>query len=365
MSKYYYIDDEDKETIKAIADGVNVSKIVEVIPMDLEEYRVFENLTEKLKAEWDNIDGFLLDLKLNGTGPNNTKFSATSLAQWLRSYVVEEDKSHKPIVLLSNDLKCAHFAADVTSHDLFDIVLERNGDIPWEPFAKQLGVLAEGYYLLNTDSKKDLQNIFQNGNIDVKATFLAAFTKAEGFNVSRFAALVLNDLFEHPGQLIDEWILAARLGVDKKKSGKEWDKFKETWFGKARYRGVFSKLRELYWSRDVISIFKEITGGKNPGAMSAPLRVEALRASVREAEGLVAYQPEGHCKSTYYWTIDVVTQKPLDANEGYMLSEESGLKAWQEPRYVSFDTIDNGLPEGFELTPSENERYESDLESMD
>ena len=84
----------------------------------------------------------------------------------------------------------------------------------------------------------------------------------------------------------------------------------------------------------------------------------------KEAAGLVPYQPVGHCKSSYYWTIDSVTSKPLDASEGYMLFEETGLKAWQEPRYVSFDTIDNGLPEGFELMPSENERFEADVVAL-
>ena len=98
--------------------------------------------------------------------------------------------------------------------------------------------------------------------------------------------------------------------------------------------------------------------------MPAFQRVEALNKVTKDAGGLVAYQPEGHCNSSYYWTIDTVTGKPLDASEGYMLFEEMGLKAWQEPRYVSFDTIDNGLPEGFELMPSENERYEADLAAL-
>lgn len=360
MKKYYYIDDEDEWTIKAIAAGINVSDIVEVEPLKLDNLREFDKLTEKLKDDWDKIDGILLDLKLNGSGPNYTNFSATSLAQWLRSYSVSENRPHKPIVLLSNDLKCAHYAADITSHDLFDLVLERNIDIPWIPFANQLNILAEEYNRLNRDSDKDLNNILQYG-LDINSIFLAPFMKPDSFNVSRFAAMVIHDLFEHPGQLIDEPMLAARLGVDIEKSGEEWIKFRNTHLKKTLYSGVFSALKTRYWSKEVICVVKELTGGKSLVSMPAFQRVETLKTVTKDADGLVAYQPEGHCKSSYYWTIDSVTCKPLDACEGYMLFEETGLKAWQEPRYVSFDTIDNGLPEGFELMPSENERFEADV----
>ena len=65
MKQYYYIDDEDERTIKAIAAGINVSGIVEVEPLKLDNLQEFDKLTEKLKDDWDKIDGFLLDLKLN------------------------------------------------------------------------------------------------------------------------------------------------------------------------------------------------------------------------------------------------------------------------------------------------------------
>ena len=364
MRKYYYIDDEDEHTIQGIADGINASKHVKIDVVVLKDNRYFEVLTELLKSNWNQTDGFLLDLKLNGTGPNNTKFSATSLAQWIRSYAVEEDKPHKPIVLLSNDLQCAHYTDDVTSHDLFDIVIERTVDLPWEPFAIQLDILAETYCSLNADKEKNLHNIFQKDFIDSSVTMLAPFVKSDSFNVSRFAMFVLHDLFEHSGCLIDESVLAARLGIDKVKSGKEWEKFRDIHFSSVQYTGVFAQLKRLYWNKEAINIFKKMTGGKSPASMTGPQRVEAIKAAVSEAQNLVAYLPEGHCKSVYYWTVDEVTKKPLDASEGYIIQEENGLKAWQEPRYVCFDTVESGHLGKFELMPSELERYEMDLASM-
>lgn len=364
MRKYFYIDDEDELTIRGIAEGISASKHVIIEVVSLKDNRAFDVLTELLKSKWDQTDGFLLDLKLNGTGPNNTKFSATSLAQWLRSYAVEDDKPHKPIVLLSNDLQCAHYSADVTSHDLFDIVIERTVDLPWEPFAIQLAILAETYCTLNDNKERNLQSIFQYGNIDATVTMLAPFVKADLFDVSRFSMFVLHDLFDHSGYLIDEPVLAARLGVDKEKSGRDWESFRDTHFSEVQYKGAFWELKRLYWSKEVINVFKKMTGGKSPASMSGLQRIDAMRSMVNEAKNLVAYQPEGHCKSVYYWTVDVVTKKPLDASEGYMVQEETGLKAWQEPRYVCFDTIEMGHLGKLELMPSELERYEMDLASM-
>ena len=44
-----------------------------------------------------------------------------------------------------------------------------------------------------------------------------------------------------------------------------------------------------------------------------------------------------------------------------MIQEEGGLKSWQEPRFLSFDTIESGKKGDYHLVPSEMERYKEDL----
>ena len=364
MRKYYYIDDE-VDTIKSIAEGINVSKKVFVEVFPLEQFREFDKLTDKLKEEWDSIDGLILDLKLNGGGPNSTKYTATSLAQWISSYVVTEGRPAKPLILLSNDLKCANYSADVTSHDLFDIVKERNGNIQWDHFAGLLSICAEDYAKLNEDGRKNLYEILQNDEIDITAGCLAPFTDPAKFNVSQFASFILNDLFQHPGLLISEELLAARLGVDVEKSGRSWCDFKNKFFGITKYRGVFGTMEERYWSNKSIDVFIKMTDGQSPASMTTKQRVDLLKSVCAEAAGLVHFEPVGLSKSPYCWVIDEVTRKPLDAIEGYMLHEETGLKSWQEPRYLSFDTIESGNQGDYVLSPSEKERYDDDLEALE
>lgn len=363
MKRYYYIDDE-VDTIKSIADGINESNKVHVDVFPLAKYNKFERLTYQLKSKWNEIDGLILDLKLDGGGEASTKFSATSLAQWISSYVVADHKAAKPVILLSSNLQCANFKADVTSHDLFDMVLERSG-LDWNEFAQKLAVLAEDYDKLNKCKEKNLSKLLQNDSIDTTSTYFAPFLDAASFNVRQFATFVLNDLFIHPGLLVSEELLAARFGVDMEKSGNAWKEFKTKYLGVAQYRGVFGQIKECYWSKKTQEVFAEITKGKSAASMTTLQRVATLKAHSEEAKGLEAYEPADKDGSTYCWAIDEVTRKPLDSSCGYMIQEEGGLKSWQEPRFLSFDTIESGNKGDFRLVPSEQERYNEDLAALD
>lgn len=363
MKRFYYIDDE-LDTIKSIADGINESKIVQVDVFPLSQHKEFDSLTQQLINDWDTIDGLILDLKLDGGGVDSTKFTATSLAQWISSYVISTQKAAKPIVLLSNDLQCANFKADITSHDLFDMVLERNAGLDWKIFACMLNVLAEDYEQLNNSKEKNLSSLLQYEAIDKGSTYFAPFLDPATFNVSQFASFVLNDLFKHPGLLISADLLAARFGVDSKKSGSSWNVFKKKYLGIAQYRGVFGRITECYWSKKAQEVFMEISKGKSAISMTTLQRVAVLKERFEDAKDLVPYEPSDKDISTFCWSIDEVTRLPLDSSEGYMIQEEGGLKSWQEPRFLSFDTIESGNMGEYRLVPSEKERYEEDLAAL-
>lgn len=363
MKRFYYIDDE-LDIIKSIADGINESKIVHVDVFPLSQHKEFDSLTQQLINDWDSIDGLILDLKLDGGGVDSTKFTATSLAQWISSYVITEQKAAKPVVLLSNDLQCAYFKSDITSHDLFDMVFERSSGLDWKAFACMLSVLAEDYEQLNNSKEKNLSCLLQYEAIDKGSTYFAPFLDPATFNVSQFASFVLNDLFKHPGLLVSADLLAARFGVDIKKSGGGWEFFKKKYLGIAQYRGVFGRIKECYWSKKAQEVFMEISKGKSAISMTTLQRVAVLKEHLEDAKDLVPYEPVDKDISTFCWSIDEVTRQPLDSSEGYMIQEEGGLKSWQEPRFLSFDTIESGNKGEYRLVPSEKERYEEDLAAL-
>lgn len=359
--KYYYIDDEEIRTVTALVSAVNATGKVHMDMFPLKECPSFESVVEKLKNDWSSFDGFLLDLRLNGTGPNHTSFSATTLAQWIRSYAVSEVKPHKPIVLISTDLNASHYELDVTSHDLFDMVIKRS-DIEggWEEFSLRLSKIAVDYKKLNDEYMKGINYLLNNPSLDSSAICFAPFVDESSFNVSQFSSFVLNDLFEHSGLLIDEYVLAARLGVDINKSEESWISLKRELFDKCGYHGIFSSLETRYWGKKVLQMINEVTLGKSFVSMTASQRVEELNRFW--GFSLVPYLPGNKEASTYYWTIDAFTKKPLDSCDGYMLAENGALKSWQEPRFVSFDTIEQGKVPLSALLPSEKARYEADLE---
>ena len=99
--------------------------------------------------------------------------------------------------------------------------------------------------------------------------------------------------------------------------------------------------------------------------MTTTQRVRVLKEKVEDAQGLIAYEPDDESASTYCWTIDEVTGKPLDSADGYMIQDDGGLKSWQEPRFLSFDTIESGNKGDYTLVPSERERFEDNLARLD
>ena len=210
-----------------------------------------------------------------------------------------------------------------------------------------------------------MKELLKCDEIDTRSTCFAPFLDKAKFNVRQFASFILNDLLKHPGLLISESLLAARYGVDIEKSGDAWEKLKQKYLDVALYRGLFGSVTEVYWSKESYEVFIELSGGKSAISMTTTQRVKVLRENVMDAQGLVAYEPTDENISTYCWAIDEVTGHPLDSSDGYMIQEDGGLKSWQEPRFLSFDTIESGMKGDYTLVPSEQIRFEEDLAALE
>ncbi len=354
IPKYLYIDDEDVDSLQSIINGLNDTSKISVELLKLSPQKTFEDVKDML-TNAKEIDGFLIDLRLDGDGPNKLSFSAPTIAQDIITLSSRGDILARPIVLCSTEAKMrATYDADKSSHDLFDYKFEKSTTPDWNKFASKLNALAVGYDYINNNDK-DIITILNRSSLDsLDYRIFERFKNEKNIPTSEYIHFIINSLFHHPGILIKERILAARLGIDIEKSGESWDMLRDDYFCKTQYKGVLSDGWCRYWSDCAILTFKEISRGGRLAMLTANERVEILKKNTG-IEGLIAAEPIEYCTSNMFWTICEGLKLPLDPNEGYKVYESSELKPWQEPKYLSFSAINSGRYSSKGLKPQSSE----------
>ncbi len=219
MSKprYLYIDDENEKTEQSILNGFNDPGIIDAIRFPLGDFKEFGLLKGELLrlCESNEFDGIIIDLRLDGEGQDRTLFNATAITSELRSVAARKEIKSFPIVVCSSyDKMLKTYDADRTSHDLFDYkIYKANPDRDWIKTCNKLKSLAEGYNQIQSQKVK-LENILGIANItslDNRIIDLLYGLEDVTYNYVYF---VLKELFHQTNPLINERILAARLGVD-------------------------------------------------------------------------------------------------------------------------------------------------------
>ena len=344
MIKYLFIDDEAGSPTKALIDGFNDTGFVNVSYLSFNKNESFEDLCRKISDGLinQNYDGIILDLCLDGTGTNRLYFKAPPLAQQIRTLSSEGKIKQIPVVLCSTNENYDLYIKDSASHDLFDSFINKT-TISFKEESLKLQSLAEGYKLLNDNRSKDVYL----DRVDFEALDDRVLDFLSGEKLSSFdiAQRILKDLFCYSGILIDEYIMAARMGIDIKSSNIGWNKLKEELTSFAKYKGVFSKGWSRFWSDKVNAFFMEQSGGNPYQIMTASERVEILQKA--GYEGLIPAKPIQYNNSTYYDTVCVFSKDPMDSMEGIPVDDIMSMKPWQENHYVSFFSLAKGdFPEG-------------------
>lgn len=362
--KYLYIDDENDSSVDSIRDGFNDVRNIEVELYPLQDTRNFEDLKNALIAL--DFDGLILDLRLDGDGPNRVGFSAPTLAQDLRTIQARKDIKSFPIILCSTLPKIREtYSVDKSSHDLFDYKFEKSAFPDYEKFSRKLYSLAEWYDWLNKEAKS-INEVLQRENLkDIDSRIYEKFLISDTpFLANDYAKFIINQLFHHSGALIKERTLAARLGIDIEKS-EDWDRIKEV-FSESSYRGIFSNGWKRWWSDILIKEFKKMSEGFHLSSLNAKQRVDILIEKTG-LKDLIPAEPIELCVSTDFWTICEGHKKPLDPLEGLRVYEKSEIKPWQENKYISFHAAEVeriGRDRGLIPHPSEEERIAEIKESL-
>lgn len=357
-TKYIYIDDENDSSTDAIRDGLNDTGIIEV------DYLQVKNFKEQLilfEKKLPSYNGIILDLRLDENLGVGVRYTAPSLAQELRTKSTANlGIPDLPIVLCSTDEKIkALYKHEQTSHDLFDYKFLKSTSPDWEKIAKRLHALSEGYKLIKK-SNFDLNTVFGRDVSELDSRILGKYVDTSSkYPVHGFAQYILTELIKSPGPLIGFELLAARLGIDLKKSdANDWQTLLDKHLFPIKYHGIFSSGWSRWWVDLLTKWFKDLAG-KRLSSLNAENRVSILREKCG-LKNLVVAKPLPKSASTNYSTICEYFRMPLDPLEGFKVFGKKEPKPWQEHHYLSIEAVleRKGINEGLKIYPSEIERVE-------
>lgn len=355
MSKYslLYLDDEKDRLVLPIKEKLEDQGILAIT---VDKPKSFEDEIDKLLAILPEFNGIVLDLQLNGPQEDGSqvRYQAPSLAQQLRILTSEGKAKDIPIFLCSTDDKIkTSFKRDFTSHDLFDWTFMKD-EITIETIGKICSII-EGYEKITNDVK-DFSDLLQRDYNDLDQRILSRFVNEENPPVHEVARIIFKEVVQEPGLLINEAILAARLGVNKDKS-KDWFAVLEN-FKTTKYTGVFDSGWNRWWADQVADLFESLTQ-ENLGFINATERVNAIKAKFN-LENLVPAEALPLSNSTNFWTICQATGNPIDTFEGFKIDKKKEPRPWQDYSYVSLYALMERIAEAnnIKLHPSEFERFE-------
>lgn len=335
---YLYVDDDSNDRTDGTVQGFKKEDYIEIIFSQPQSSWEEQILFIEEKEKGDKLDGLILDLRLDDY-PNiehkKANFRGTSLAQEIRTRQKEGILKPFPVVLFSGNDKVAN-SLENSGKDLFDICIEKESidDTTYIPYRHKLHALAEGYKIISK-LNSNLPSVLKVDMEIIDNRFLSELNNLSGNPSHVIARFILNELIEKQGLLIDEGILAARLGVDISLSD-DWDKILES-LSFSRYLGIFSSGWTRWWMPMVEQWWKEsINSESYLRSTPATERVKMIK----EKFGIANIYPSEKIEksdSEEYWTICKGYNRPLDPVDGLIIDGQENLYPWQDSEYVSID----------------------------
>ncbi|HEV2881371.1 MAG TPA: hypothetical protein VGX24_08865 [Pyrinomonadaceae bacterium] len=356
-TKYIYLDDERPETVRSFIDAIKHHEDLEIELHSPKPYRKQISMLTQ-----DDFDGLILDLRLDlrvdweNEDGERADYRATTLAQEIRTRATEGNFRECPLVLWSTDQRLKlSYNRDDTSHDLFDLKCVKSDfldDNIASRVAHRLVSLSSGYKQIieiRSSSRRSKFQFYKFLGFQEEPSFidpriLSRFEHQEGpIPAHEYARFIVNDLLDPPGALINEEILAARLGIDVQASS-DFPKLKERFLKVARYIGPFSDGWPRWWSYLLEEWWRGLESSVPPlRTISASERVSILK-KVTKLKKLISAKPMMNGYSDRFWTICQVTKKPLDPKDGFTL-QVPDFKLWQDKPYVSLEAALDGSME--------------------
>lgn len=372
MIRYLCLDDEENLIKPYIRELLRSSTEIEITvkhPRSFDEQ--ISSIVDELK---DSYDGLILDLRLDEKtkeGEGRANFRAPALAQELRSRASDDKELSHPIILWSTDEKLNNsYYRDTTAQDLFDLVY-RKGEIKKNAsqIAVQLVSLVDGYkkvaQILRRKEKKEFLNSQERLRLMLglqkKQNFLDprilgyfdGIKSEDSLEIYKYARFIMKNLIKSTGPLIDEGMLASRLGIDISRSN-DWGNLKNNFLGNFAYTGVFDQGWKRWWTYLIEEWWKDKIKDKSLRQLTADQRVVRL-INYTNLENLTPAIPIKKEYSSKFWTICQVEMKPLAPIDGIILKQHE-RQPWQEFLYVSEKVVKSGRLGKLEIDPLEQSK---------
>lgn len=358
--KVLYIDDERPENSLTYANGLSTSGKIEI---SIKKPTNYEELLAELVEGQNLFNALILDLKLDGNqqGERTATYTAPSLATGIRTKFFNDNGFAKefPIFLISSSAKLKkYFNPDTSSHDLFDYTFIKtnvgNDGFLYELFIESF---IEAYNIIQEDKTNfsEILGITQENQV-VDRIFTTRFLNGEGTSTSEISQYIFNEIILKPGVLINEDILAARLGINYKES-KDWSKLLQS-LSDIRYSGVFRNSLERWWWGDVLNWWNHYFSDAPLIRLDAIERVKLIKENFG-LTNIIDAKPIDKTTSTKFWTVCQACKQPLDPKDGFLV-DGNQLYQWQDKRYLSLESIleREAKKQGLRIHPAEKERFD-------
>ncbi len=361
MIKFLYIDDRKngKQAIQnfPIEDKLDIDVIVPT--------EKISGILELLK----NYDGLIVDQQLdedpiiNGT---QCDFLGSTLAAQIRAkenevFLTGKDISIPIILYSANENAPKTFVG--LELDFFDFMIFKL-EFDYQDFKNKIPMYqAQMISLVNGYNKlKEVTSISDSlyiNNLDIiDSRFIFELKRRENHTAHSKASFILNELIIKQGILIDEDILAVRLGIDKNESTEGWVKVRDSLkdFG-VEYQGVFSDGWPRWWMPMVDEWwYSLIDNDTYIRFYNAEERAKIISEKLGGIQLVPAKAKSRYSIHNEYWTICDISKEPLDIEDGLLLPGQEDLYPWQDAKYVS---IQNALDESIEVAECDKERLET------
>lgn len=338
--EFLYIDDENEEVLEPLVQAINKEPRINIEV----EHPCLRGLDIKsLGAALNGFDGLILDWRLDdivaSDGASRYPFTAGALAQELRTKQTEKQAKPIPIVLWSTEEKLRGlFSGDQTGHDLFDFVFYKSRiSEDTTTVQNEMISLALGYQLLNDlpGEEMGLPSLMLQTEPEYLDTRLKQHLKTSS-PIHDHAGFILKELIERPGLLVDDKLLAARLGIDIEQSH-DWGNLLGKLPGECRYEGPFNEAWPRWWTKCIEQIWwRSLQEPQRPlSALEAEDRVSIIKDKLALAH-LIAATPICPSYNKKFYAICEYNQRPLDPVDGVIIDEPEP-EPWQDRRYLSLD----------------------------